>query len=375
MIYADFNGSAPLCPRVKEFLISRISEDNFANPNASHRIGNRLMRRIEKTRKKVAEVIGCEPQQVIFNSGASEGISHIFHSILDNTKERGNKVIVTSELEHAAVNQAAQYWASKGFKHELIKVDESGEVSLKHFEELLELHQNNIVLVSMMAANNETGVIQPYKEMGKLCQSKEIPFFSDTTQYIGKTSFSFQDSFMDFAVTSSHKVAGLIGTGVLVAKDPSKLTSFIHGGGQESKLRGGTQNYLAIEALYVALESFQMTLQNMEQLSNERKDFENQLIKNFPKAVIMGDQSLRLPGTTLVAIPPHSGQKIQEHLEDHDILVTTSSACSDAKDTMSHVLKSMGVEDNIGRSVVRISLCCHDSKKSYQKILDCLSQL
>jgi cysteine desulfurase len=207
-----------------------------------------------------------------------------------------------------------------------------------------------------MAANNETGVIQDWQHIVSLCQKYSIPYFSDTTQWIGKTPFHFQNSGMDYAVMSGHKVGAMTGVGIVLAKDPSTLKPIIFGGGQERGLRGGTQNYLAIETLAVALKDNNENLQKMAALKQAREQFEASIKKQFPQVVIMGENAPRLATTTFISYPGIHGQAVQIELESQNIFVTTSSACSDNMPVTSKVLKAMKINDDVGRGVVRISL-------------------
>lgn len=379
MIYADYNGSAPLNSDIRKFLIERLQEEeNFANPNASHKIGNRLNRRIEKARKKISKLCGCKPEQIIFNSGASEGISHIFASILEGyiclpLEER--PCIITSDIEHAAVLKAGEYWDSKGFNLHRVGSNEDGTIKLDHMESLLKKHPGKIALISVMAANNETGVIQPYKEIAELAHKYDIPFFSDTTQYIGKTPFDFEESQMDFAVSSSHKIGGVIGSGFIIAKDPSLLKPFIHGGGQEFGARAGTQNYIGIECMGEAANILIDHMEELKTLAKYREQFEKNLKSLDIETYIVGENAERLPGTTLVSFPGHSSKTLQAKLEESDIFVTTSSACSDSKSRISHVIQSMGLPTEVGLAVIRISLCHENAENNFKTIFEQIKSL
>ena len=221
-----------------------------------------------------------------------------------------------------------------------------------------------------MAANNETGVIQPFQEIGRLAHEHGTLFFSDTTQIIGKDKFNFEESNMDFAVLSGHKIGALIGSGLILAKDKTMLSKdFIFGGGQEHGLRGGTQNYIGVETLAVALDSFEKNMMSrVEELASIRQNFEKNIKAKYPQAVIVGADAPRLATTTLISLPGIHGQAVQIELESNDIFVTTSSACSDNEPETSKVLKSMNIDDQVGRGVVRISLCCGVGQEAYDKI-------
>ena len=261
MIYADYNGSAPLCTSVKDYLFKRLEKGPFANPNAIHYLGSRTMMGMENARAVCAKILGADFGQIIFNSGATEGISTVFHSLLKNETEK--KIIIISGIEHSAIINTANYYAEeRGFEVKVLPVNSDGVVDVKTLKQWIDQHKENIALVSVMAANNETGVIQPHKLINTLCSENKIPFLCDTTQFIGKTPFNFKESDFDFAVCSGHKLGALTGTGILLVKNPENLYPLIIGGGQEKGLRGGTQNYLGNETLAVALTTINENFKN-----------------------------------------------------------------------------------------------------------------
>ncbi len=373
MIYADYNGSAPLLSSVREHLKKRVESDLFANPNAIHSMGQRLSGGIEKCRSLIAEVVGCYPDQIFFNSGSSEGISQILFSILEFAPKEKN-IIITSPIEHVAVTSALQFYSKhKNFKILQVDVDESGVVSVESLKKILDSYAPSVAVVAIMAVNNETGVLQPFKEIAKLCEEKNLEFFSDTTQLIGKTDFHFETSGIDYAVCSGHKLGALTGSGFIIAKEPTKLRTHVFGSHQEKGLRGGTQNYLGIETLAIALKDFQSHQGNLKNLFAARVEFESNLKKEFPEIVIVGDKAERLAGTTLISYPGIHGQAVQIELESLNIFVTTSAACSDNQPETSAVLKSMKISDDIGRGVIRISLSYTQGKQDYQEIEKALS--
>jgi cysteine desulfurase len=370
MLYADYNGSAPLLPAVREYLHKRIDSDLFANPNAIHSLGQKLQRGMEKCRAIIADSVGAFPDQIIFTSGSSEGVSTILHSVLGTSQK---KIIITSSLEHPAVSKAlSSYEELQGFKVEKVEIDENGVVKIGHLRELIQKHKNNIALVTIMASQNETGVIEPFREIGRFCADNGICFFSDTTQYIGKAEFHFAESGMDFAVVSGHKLGALSGTGFIIAKDPTLIRPLIFGSTQEKGLRGGTQHYLGIETLAVALADFKEKKPNLQVLNQARLDFEKDIVTRFPKAVVIGSSAERLPGTTLIGYPGIHGQAVQIELESQDIFVTTSAACTDNQPETSQVLKAMGIRDDLGRSVIRISLSYSHGQKEYDLLTSAL---
>jgi cysteine desulfurase len=372
MIYADYNGSAPLLPSVKDYLKKRVETNLYANPNAIHSMGQKVFKGIEKCREVISSIVGCDPNQLYFNSGSSEGISQILFSVLEYAPKEKN-IILSSPIEHVVVPAALKFYEERrNFKVEYVEVSSDGVISLKSLEALLQKHQGQIALVTIMAVNNETGVIQPYQEISKLCQANQVEFFSDTTQLIGKGHFHFHEAGMDFAVCAGHKVAALTGTGFIIAKDPTKLKPYVFGSHQEKGLRGGTQHYLGIETLAVAMNDFQENKEKLKNLKNARFKFEANLKSEFPEIVIIGEKAERLAGTTLVGYPGIHGQAVQIELESHDIFVTTSAACSDNQPETSAVLKAMGIHDELGRGVIRISLSYNQGEAEYQEITKAL---
>jgi len=372
MIYADFNGSAPMHPKVREYLTTRINSGPYANPNAIHSLGKKMGMGLEKARMSIAKNLGAKPNQIIFNSGSSEGITHVYRSVLDNTDK---KVIISSGIEHSAVAQGNDFYKDRGFTLITVKTDQDGTVDIDNFKAAVKIHKNHIALVSIMAANNETGVIQPNEEIAQICQENELLYFSDTTQFIGKTDFNFEESKMDFAVLSGHKIGAIIGSGVLLVKNPHLLKPLVFGGGQECGLRGGTQNYIGAETLAIALESFKEEKSRLKEISKIRIDFESKLKEKFPKIVVIGDDAKRLPSGSLISYPGIHGQAVQIELEAEDIFVTTSSACSDNEPETSKVLRAMNIDDAIGRGVIRISFCTKVSQDNYDKVYSALCSI
>lgn len=373
MIYADYNGSAPICEDVKEYFIKRLQDGPFANPNAIHRLGTKVLTAMENSRAICAKTLGAKYTQVIFNSGATEGITQVFHSVLDSAKEDGKNFVITSGIEHSAVINCAKFYENKGYTHKIVPTLPNGVIDLNQLKNWMEELKGKIALVAIMAANNETGVIQPFEEIANSCTEDNVPFLCDTTQFIGKCDFNFKESNIDYAVTSGHKFGALTGTGILLAKHPAKLHPLVIGGGQEKGIRGGTQNYLGYETLAVALNSFEKNSDKFLGLKEKKLKFEAEIKKRFPQVVILGEEAPRVCSTTYIAFPGIHGQAVQIELESADIFVTTSSACSDNEPVTSKVLRAMGVSDEVGRGVVRISLGHCSPLESYDEILEALT--
>lgn len=374
MIYADYNGSAPLCREVIDYLKERLETGPYSNPNAIHQLGQKTLMGMENARALCAKTLGALPKQIVFNSGSTEGISQVFFSLLHGNKEKGRDLILISGIEHSAVINCARFYEQdEGYRVQILPTRPNGQCDVEALDEIISKNAGKIALVGVMAANNETGVVQPYKEIGALCQKEGAPFVCDTTQYIGKTPFNFKESNIDFAFLSGHKVGAMTGAGFILAKDPRQLRPFVIGGGQEKGLRGGTQNYIGFETIAVAMDNFEKKKEKITKLQERREQFETKIKEKFP-VVIMGDGAPRLGGTTFISYPGLHGQAVQIELESQGIYVTTSSACSDNEPTTSKVLKAMGVTDDVGRGAVRISLGPCSPDDAYDTIYNALEK-
>jgi cysteine desulfurase len=372
MIYADFNGSSPLISPVREYLKQRLDSELYGNPNAIHSIGQKISKGLEKCRGIIAGCMGCYPDQIIFNSGASEGISHIFHSVLEQT-EKSKNIIITSPIEHSVIPNALSFYEKhRGFTLKRVEIDDNGKVKLESLKKLLNEHKGKVAMVTVMAVNNETGVFQPFQKISKLCRLHQVEFFCDTTQLIGKSEFHFEESGLDYVVCSGHKLGALSGSGFVIVREPTKLLPLVFGSTQERSLRGGTQHYLGIETLAVAIKDFHENQEKLSTLKKAKLHFEHEMKAEFPESVIIGEVADRLAGTTLIGYPGIHGQAVQIELESHDIFVTTSAACTDNQPQTSRVLKAMGINDSIGRGIIRISLSLHAGQKEYASIAQAL---
>ena len=327
---------------------------------------------MNNARKICAQHLGAREDQIIFNSGSTEGTTTVFHSLLSEASATKTPYIFISNIEHPATHTTALSYEKQGFKVKFIPVNENGAIQISVFEQMVKEYRGQIAMAAVMASNNETGVLQPFEKIALICKDEKIPSFSDTTQYVGKLPFDFQKSQLDFAVLSGHKFGAMVGTGILLARDYRQVKPILLGGGQERNLRSGTQNYLGNETLAVALDAFAKKSNRIEILKHKKNDFEKKIKAAFPSVKIIGETVARLPGTTYLAYPKLFGQAIQIELESRDIFVSTSAACSDDKPITSRVLKAMKVDDATGRGGIRISLSIEsnleDSDSDYDKI-------
>ena len=251
---------------------------------------------------------------------------------------------------------------------------ENGQIDIEQLEEIITTHKNDIKLISVMAANNETGVIQPVEEISNLTSSYNIPYFCDATQILGKCNFDFSKIKADFLCCSGHKIGALTGVGALIIRNPETFTPLIIGGNQESGMRGGTQNYIGIETFGIALENIKEKTQYSKTVRNSRDTFEKQLKDLCPEIIIFGEESSRVCNTSYFSIPGLSSSQLQEEFQLNKIFVTTGSACSDKKESQSHVLKSMGFSPQVINGAIRLSCVMKDNVRCFDHALKIIKE-
>jgi len=364
MIYADHNGSSPLLTEVKEFLNRRINGNLFGNPSALHANGMNIRKRLEKSRSTIAHLLGAKPDQVIFTSGASEGIAQVISSILQSKNEG---VILVTGLEHSSIYETIKRYKTDQHKIVELPTTKEGTVDLSAIDQ----YRSTAILFCLNGCNSETGVITEPPTI-KFC-----PILYDATQLIGRESFDFNKNNIDYAVFSSHKLGALPGSGVLLAKDSSGLCPLIPGALQEEGLRGGTENYLAIETMAIALTVLYLeeTKAKINELNCAKIQFEKRLLADHPKLTVFGKDAKRSYNTTYLAYAGIHGQALQIELESKGIFVSTSSACSDNEPAGAHVLGASGIPENISRGAIRISLGVENKSDDYNKISLALSEV
>ena len=376
MLYLDYNGSAPLRKKVAEYLNDRIEKCGpYANPNANHFLGSKCFMQIEKSRKLISRFLDCSTHQIIFNSGSTEGISAVFLHTYFKYKDSNKKIILISDTEHAAPINEGKFLEKFNFELKFIPTLSNGKVDMNFFHQFVQANHHSIALVSVMAANNETGVIQPYAEIGKTCDQYGLEYLCDTTQILGKSPFSFSQSNANYITLSGHKLGALPGAGALIIKNPENFIATIHGGNQENGLRGGTQNYIGIESIRVAIEEILETNSYFEDICKTRHYFENKLKNLFPNIQIFGEEVDRICNTSFLALPETNAGNIQDKLQLRKIYVTTSSACSDQKSQQSRVLSRMNIDPNIGKGAIRISFCSNTTITDCDFLINALNEI
>ncbi len=351
-LYLDYNAMAPLTERVREQMVSLYSllGNQACNPSSTHSFGRNARRMIESARNEIANALGVESKTIIFTSGATEANAMILAGF--------DGAVLTSSIEHSSILDARSDIT-------FAPVDAHGVVLLDFIERWL-LAQKSKALVSIMAVNNETGVIQPIKEIAALCQQKGAYFHSDIVQAVGRVPVDC--TVFDCATISGHKLGALPGIGCLVMKETFPLRAMIRGGGQERSFRAGTENITGIISLATALTEAmsERRQKDWRNVCAHQRWMENEITTFCKDALIMGGDAPRLMNTTCITMP---GLKVETQVMRFDlegIAVSAGSACSSGKIKKSRVLLAMGIPDRVAETALRISLSPHTSRKEVE---------
>lgn len=363
MIYLDYNATTPVDEQVLQSMLPYFSIKFGNAASSTHLLGTDAKNAVENARDQIAHIINCETQEIIFTSGSTEAVNLSIKGVYNNYQTKGNH-IVTVETEHKAVLDTCKYLEKKGAHITYLKTDNDGLIDLQELEKTI---TEKTVLVSVMYANNETGVIQNIREISKIVHCKNSILFCDATQAIGKIPLDVQKDGIDLMCLSAHKFYGPKGIGALYVrrKNPRViLEPFIHGGGHERGLRSGTLNVPAIVGLGKACELISFN-DGIEKLKNY---FERSLLEQFKNCIsINGGNVKRLPNTTNITFPFKAVDFI--HHTKSKLAVATGSACTSAENLPSHVLTAMHLTKEQAERSVRFSLGKYTTNKEIDEVL------
>ena len=349
MFYFDCNATAPVMRNAREAWLEA-TEKVHGNPSSPHAFGLAANKALNEAREKLAYFLGCHPLDLIWTSGATEAnnmLMHHFALILDAKSE-----VWISSIEHPCVNDSAKHYFGRRLK--FIPVTHDGVVDMEWFA--TEMADTRPGLVAVMAANNETGVIQPWRELHAICQTYEVPFFTDAVQWLGKMPAKGLGD-CDYISGAAHKFGGPRGVGFLKAPHKSKVSSLLLGGKQEKGQRAGTENVPIILAMLAALETRekQLTRGDHEHRAEWKEKFEMLLLRQIPGSTVVGASAPRLWNTTSALMPEGGQQRWVTRLDKAGFAVSTGSACTTGKEEPSHVLTAMGFKANEVAHVLRFS--------------------
>ena len=358
MHYLDHNATSPLRPAARAAMNAAL--DAGGNASSVHGPGRAARASIDQARENVARLTGCDASSVIFTSGGSEANCLALKGAIAGALAAEDRItrLFVSAIEHESVRAAAAALAESvpGLKVSTIPATNEGTLDLNAFR--LQLMQGKgRTLVSVMAANNETGVIQDLAGISRVLKSdggEDVLLHVDAVQAAGRVPISFAAFDADYVTLSAHKLGGPQGAGALIAKDEAPLAPLIHGGGQETGRRAGTENVAAIAGFGAAAEDA-ADLTDVTRWTALRDRFEAELLRVAPDAVIFGKRTLRLPNTSNFAIPGLSAETALIALDLDGVAISSGSACSSGKVRPSHVLAAMGMDESVARCGLRVS--------------------
>ena len=370
MIYLDNSATTkPLTEVIDSFV--KVSKEYFGNPSSLHGIGGQAETLLSQARTQIAQLLSVKQKEIYFTSGGTEGNNLAIKGIAFAYKDRG-KHLITTTIEHASVRESFKQLESMGFEVTEIPVDSNGRVHVVDIEKAI---RPDTILVSVMHVNNEVGTIQPIEEIGQLLKKyPKILFHVDHVQGIGKVPLDLNESNVDLCTISAHKFHGLKGNGLLFVRDGVMIHPLFTGGSQEGKVRSGTENVAGVvcmsKALRLILDKLQTELEQLRKVSNElRKGLEK-----IDGIVINTPEKFAAPHILNFSVPHVKSEVFVHALEEKDIFVSTTSACSSKQKTISNTLVAMGIPEERAGSAIRLSLSYYNTLDEVKKVLSAVEQ-
>ncbi|MCU0603831.1 MAG: cysteine desulfurase NifS [Desulfobacterales bacterium] len=366
VVYLDNNATTRVDPQVLEAMLPYFS-DYYGNPSSMHSFGGGVAAHIRTAREQLACLIGASADEIVFTSCGTESDSTAIRAAIESYPAKRH--IVTSRVEHPAVKNLFEVLAKKGYRTTFVPVDGRGRLDL---DALYDSLSDDTAIVSLMWANNETGVIFPVEEISRRVKERGIVFHTDAVQTVGKIPIDLADTGVDMLSLSGHKIHGPKGIGALYIRKGTKFAPFMIGGHQEKGRRGGTENTAAIVGLGRAAELAKQRLDASDYrcVSELRDRLENALLAGVPNTMVNGDREHRLPNTSSIAFEYVEGEAILLMLNEHGICASSGSACTSGSLEPSHVLRAMGVPFTAAHGSIRFSLSRYTTAGEIDLVLE-----
>lgn len=364
-IYLDNNATTMVDPAIVEVMLPFLSTQ-FGNPSSMHNFGNQVGMAIKRARQQVQSLLGAEhDSEIIFTSCGSESNTTAIFSALKLQPER--REIITTSVEHPAVLTVCEHLEKEGYKVHRLKVDNKGRLDLVDYARLL---SDNVAIVSVMWANNETGTLFPVEKMAEMAHAKGIMFHSDAVQIVGKMPLNLKSTAIDMLSLSGHKLHAPKGIGVLYLHRGSRFRPLLRGGHQERGRRAGTENSPAIVALGAAAD-MAMQYMEIEQTSVKalRDRLEQGILASVPNAFVTGNPDDRLPNTSNIAFEYVEGEAILMLLNKLGIAASSGSACTSGSLEPSHVMRAMGIPYTAAHGTIRFSLSRYNTQAEIDRVI------
>lgn len=364
-VYLDNNATTKVDEKVLETMIPYFSEV-YGNASSMHRFGQESNRAMEDSRKKIADILGVDTNEIVFTASGTESDNMAIRGVAKAYRKRGNHII-TSNIEHPAVKNTCKDLEKEGYEVTYLPVDSNGLVNI---DDLKAAIKRETILITIMYANNEIGTIQPIEEIAKIANENKIVFHTDAVQAAGKLKLTPKETGIDLLTISGHKFYGPKGIGVLYIKQGTRLGKVLTGGGQERKRRPGTSDLPAIVGIATAFEMATNHLEEEAVREAELRDyFEKELQDRIPEIVINAKEAPRLPGTSSVTFKYLEGESILLSLDFKGIAISSGSACSSDDLQASHVLLGIGIPVEFAHGTMRFSIGKYNTKEEIDYVL------
>ncbi|MGC9504224.1 cysteine desulfurase NifS [Baaleninema sp.] len=369
-VYLDNNATTCVAEEVLEAMWPYLTK-LYGNPSSMHTFGGQVAKVVKQSRENVANLIGADPSEIVFTSCGSEGDNAAIRAAIAANPEKRH--LVTTQVEHPAVLNLCRTLEKQGYSVTYLSVDEKGCLNL---DELRLALREDTALVSVMAANNETGVVFPIDRIANIVKERGILFHVDAVQAVGKLPLNLRDSAIDFLVFSGHKLHAPKGIGALYVRRGTRFRPLIVGGHQERGRRGGTENIPAIAGLGKAAE---LAMQHLEDentgVRSLRDRLELNLLREIPDCQLNGHPAMRLPNTTNIGFKYIEGEAILLLLDRYGICASSGSACTSGSLEPSHVLRAMGLPYTLLHGSIRFSLSRYTTAEEIDRVLDAMPKI
>jgi len=370
MVYLDNNATTPLDPAVQEKM-SWFLKNHFGNPSSLYPIGHQVKNMITEVREIIANCLGAQRSEIIFTGSGTEADNFALRGVLDALSDKNE--VITSTIEHPAIIETGHYLQEKGYKVTYVPVDEMGMIDLQTLEEAI---SPKTAIISIMHANNEIGTIQPIEDVVKIAKRHGILVHTDAVQSFGKIEVNVNKLGVDLLTVSAHKIYGPKGVGALYIRQGTPIKPLIYGGHQERLLRAGTENTIGIigfgEAVRVLTEKQNEDKKRIEKLATKLM---KGLEEKIPHLKFNGHPEKRIKGTLSVSFLGIEAEAILLALATKDVCVSTGSACSEDSEETSHVLQAIGLQPEVARSVIRMSLGRFTTEEDIEYVLEVLPEI
>lgn len=367
-IYLDYAATTPCDSEVLEAMKPYFSE-KFGNPSSIHSFGQEAKKAMEDSRSILADFLGAKPEEIVFTSGGTESNNFALFGVTSALEKKGNHII-TSQIEHHAITEPCKVLEKRGFALTYVKVDKNGLIDPDDVRKTI---TDKTVLISIMHANNEIGVIQPIAEIGRIAKEKAIPFHTDAVQTVGHISANVNELNVDLLSLSAHKFYGPKGVGALYIRKGTRINRFLHGGDQEKGRRASTSNVSGIVGMAKAIEICKVKMAEEAEFQSGLRDvLIKGLMDKIEKSYLNGHPFIRLPNNVNISFEYIEGESMLLHLDMLGIAASTGSACTSSSLEPSHVLLAIGLPHEIAHGSLRFTLGRWTKKSDIDYVIEVL---